>query len=177
MTLKELLEQATPLPWKVDDPVLRRFFANIEPGHTNECWEWNGGRNKDGYGIFYASKRDKWLAHRLAMAVNLGLNPGRICVLHKCDNPPCCNPAHLFLGTRGDNVADCWAKGRRIHPMMGRCMMGHLIAGKNAIIWKCSRSQRGVQRKCRICYERTRANRNKKRRELYKAKAEANNPQ
>jgi hypothetical protein len=78
-----------------------------------DCWEWTGYRNGYGYG------QVKWReaggtampVHRLAWLVWRG-DPGELCVLHACDNPPCFNPEHLFLGTRADNNADMLAKHR-----------------------------------------------------------------
>jgi hypothetical protein len=80
---------------------------------TDECWEWHGRKvfSGDGYGSFdYAHKTIN--AHRLAYKFAVGPIPDGICVLHRCDNPPCCNPAHLFLGTRDINNKDRAAKGR-----------------------------------------------------------------
>ena len=78
---------------------------------TGACVECSGYRNKSGYGRsrFQGKKR---LAHRAAWESAFGPVPPGMCVLHKCDNPPCINPAHLFLGTIADNNADCVAKGR-----------------------------------------------------------------
>lgn len=76
------------------------------------CWEWQGVRSPDGYGRYYPAMGIKLQAHRHAYALVHGPIPNDLCVLHRCDNPACCNPAHLFLGTRTDNAADRQAKGR-----------------------------------------------------------------
>lgn len=88
------------------------------------CWTYLGGRDKDGYGIISIANRSR-RAHRVAFEVWIGKIPDSLCVLHSCDNPPCVNPAHLFLGTDLDNARDRDAKGRgasgdrsgaRLHP-------------------------------------------------------------
>lgn len=76
------------------------------------CWIWVGSKDKDGYG--YIKEKGKLVyVHRLAYRLNKG-EPGSFWVLHTCDNPPCVNPEHLFLGDVQDNVDDMIAKGRKI---------------------------------------------------------------
>lgn len=77
----------------------------------NGCWEWQGAHDKQGYGhVFF--KKYIWKIHRLFFKLETGKDPKNLCVLHRCDYPPCCNPSHLFLGTRTQNAADRVAKGR-----------------------------------------------------------------
>jgi hypothetical protein len=76
-----------------------------------ECVIWSGRRQRQGYGVRYFRGKS-WLVHRLAWEEAHGPIPDGLCVLHRCDNPPCYNLDHLFLGTRADNIADMEAKGR-----------------------------------------------------------------
>jgi hypothetical protein len=77
----------------------------------DECWVWTGGKFDFGYGACWDGDRTTQ-AHRVSWVLAHGHLPPKTCVLHKCDNPPCVNPAHLFLGSRSDNTADMIRKGR-----------------------------------------------------------------
>lgn len=92
----------------------QRFWAFVPIGRPEECWEWRGHRGTEGYGVITACGQP-WRAHRLSWIIANGDIPKGMCVLHKCDNPPCVNPKHLFLGTRIDNSKDKVAKGRQVH--------------------------------------------------------------
>jgi hypothetical protein len=76
------------------------------------CWEWRGRRNRDGYGMICRLGRQD-LVHRVFYRERVGSIPEGLYVCHRCDNPPCVNPEHLFLGTHRDNMNDMEAKGRR----------------------------------------------------------------
>lgn len=78
---------------------------------SGECWVWQGARNYSGYGAV-GHRHKIWLVHRLAWTLVNGPIPGKMSVLHRCDNPPCWRPDHLFLGTDLDNVRDALAKNR-----------------------------------------------------------------
>jgi hypothetical protein len=90
-----------------------RFMRRVEKGGPKECWNWTGSRmKKDWHGQWRNQVGSIELAHRAAWRMMKGEIPAGLCVLHKCDNPICCNPTHLFLGTHSDNFKDMWGKGR-----------------------------------------------------------------
>jgi hypothetical protein len=96
----------------------RRFWAHVDKsGGPDACWPWHGGHVGRGYGHTTWSdnyERIEIMAHRQAYEFEFGGPiPQGLQVCHKCDNPPCCNPAHLFLGTATENLVDAYTKGRR----------------------------------------------------------------
>lgn len=79
----------------------------------NGCWEWIGARNKKGYGMLRVNQRPR-LVHRLSCFIFHDLPiEDDLLACHKCDNPPCFNPKHLFLGTNAENIKDMYNKNRR----------------------------------------------------------------
>lgn len=89
----------------------RVFWSRIEI-HPSGCWLWTRYRNKQGYGYGFSLDGRQQLSHRVAWQFTFGSIPEGLDVLHRCDNPQCCNPAHLWLGTDKDNVHDSVRKGR-----------------------------------------------------------------
>jgi hypothetical protein len=94
-------------------PAVDRFWARVARRGPDECWEWTGGRGGPlPYGRFWPTKHRPMLAHRYSYELHNGPIPPGMMVCHSCDNPPCVNPAHLWLGTGHDNQRDRTAKGR-----------------------------------------------------------------
>lgn len=88
-----------------------RFLYYVRKADSG-CWEWIGGSDKDGYGVFAMPGHDTWRAPRAAYRIFVG-DPAGSKVLHSCDSPGCVNPAHLCLGTTADNNRDRDTKGRQ----------------------------------------------------------------
>ena len=92
-------------------PLKERLIDKLDM--SGDCWEFQGCRTDFGHGQISADRKNIRLrAHRVAWEIWKGPIPEGLCVLHKCDNPPCCNPEHLFLGTKKDNTRDMISKGR-----------------------------------------------------------------
>ena len=92
-------------------PIETRFWARVDK--TEDCWQWRGAKTTLGYGTIGTYPGNKTLlVHRFAYEMLVGKIPDGLYVCHRCDNPGCVNPAHLFLGTAKDNMHDCLAKGR-----------------------------------------------------------------
>jgi len=86
------------------------FWSRVARGKENECWPWTGGKIK-GYGYLILNGSG-YYAHRVSWLLFSGEDPLGKCVLHKCDNPPCINPDHLYAGSHGDNMRDMFRRGR-----------------------------------------------------------------
>jgi hypothetical protein len=94
--------------------VFVRFSEKVKVAGPDDCWEWQGAKNKLGYGLFSGGAdlgRRPYLAHRFSFQWS-NLREPQGCVLHTCDNPSCVNPAHLFEGDRTENNLDRERKGR-----------------------------------------------------------------
>lgn len=88
-----------------------RFWSHVDK--AGDCWPWTKSLRKSGYGQCWDGRRVR-AAHRVAWELTFGPIPAGAHVCHRCDNPLCCKPAHLFLGTGADNMADMVAKGRSL---------------------------------------------------------------
>ena len=95
-------------------PLADRFWPKVDKRGADDCWPWTASLGTRGYGqIGHKAGKPKG-AHRVAYELAVGPIPTALFVLHTCDNPACCNPAHLFLGTQADNMADMLRKGRKV---------------------------------------------------------------
>jgi hypothetical protein len=124
---------------------------------ADECWEWGGTRDKDGYGFRSLGVWINRRAHRLAWAWANGMwhrnggdtaIPAGMFVLHSCDNPPCCNPAHLRLGTHEENMREKIRKRRDVNSKKTHCPQGHEYSGINLYV-----NPRTGYRGCRACHK------------------------
>ena len=136
-------------------PIADRFWPKVTKGEG--CWEWTGCRLPFGYGLIGDPRRRNGVAraHVIAYELTNGSVPRGLCVLHRCDNPPCVNPAHLFLGTRADNNRDMVRKKRQVnsrktacpkaHPLSGDNLVPSMLPGRSCLI--CSRERARRQRR------------------------------
>lgn len=104
------MAEPNPIPPNLTAQAIVNFWNKVERRDPSECWPWKAARFFGGYGQHKVGGRTV-RAHRLAYFIFYGIYPSQL-VLHKCDNPPCCNPLHLQAGTAKENLADCKAKNR-----------------------------------------------------------------
>lgn len=136
---------------KSEDQIRKNFWCRVQKGGAEECWLWLGPK-RNMYGVaWYRGKGCG--AHRLAWQFTHGEIPALAaadsrgaCILHRCDTPACVNPAHLFLGSHRDNMADKNAKDRNAWKNKPLCKKGHQRTSDNLYV------ARGGGRSCRACH-------------------------
>lgn len=98
-----------------------RYWKRVDRRAPEECWPWIGTRYPNGYGLFHRGGRDghNVAAHRLSYELTYGPIKEKMKICHRCDNPSCCNPNHLFKGSQGDNISDAISKGRKLGTSQG----------------------------------------------------------
>lgn len=93
------------------DKLIKQYWERVKV-IKGECWKWNSYKHSFGYGVITSRHKYFEFAHRISWEIHNGEIPNDYCVLHKCDNPECTNPDHLFLGAKKDNNDDMAKKGR-----------------------------------------------------------------
>jgi len=134
-------------PIIVTPELVARFESKVirDDCMPDGCHIWTGHINRGGYGTL-GNNNKEILAHRASYAIYKGEIPHGMIICHRCDNPPCVNPAHLFLGTVSDNAKDSVAKGRSRNVRKTHCAQGHAFSGDNLIL-----DLKRNWRSCRIC--------------------------
>ena len=90
-----------------------RFWSKVDmSAGPAACWPWKAGKLERGYGNFWMYGKPSWRSHRVAFVIKNGPLSSDKEVCHSCDNPSCCNPAHLFAGSHTENIVDMFKKGR-----------------------------------------------------------------
>lgn len=131
-------------------PLQERFDQKWIPEPNSGCWLWTAAHNGSGYGLISNGppRTSVWYAHRASWLLHKGEDPGGLWVLHRCDNPYCVNPDHLFLGDPSDNTQDCIKKGRsKIYTWYGsRSGMSKLTESAVNIIRKSNKTNSSLAR-------------------------------
>ena len=132
-------------------PLEHRFWDKVDKREDDDCWPWKGACTGGGYGQIWVNGRSR-RAHLVAWELfNGSAFPIGVDGCHSCDNPPCCNPAHIWPGTKSQNMLDAQSKGRLRQPTTGKthCPQGHPYEGKNLYISNSPNHHRA--RICRTC--------------------------
>lgn len=128
--------------------VEERFWAKVD--RSGECWNWTAATNAAGYGKLSVGGRGRTMdAHRLSFLIHFGPFDRRLFICHRCDNPRCVNPAHLYAGTAKQNSRDMVNRGRQRCPAreQTRCKYGHEFTEENTRVVS-------GRRRCVACMQR-----------------------
>ena len=124
-----------------------RFWDKVDT--SGDCWMWTGFKNGQGYGRIYVpgTRNSMMPAHRASFLIHYGPFSRLDLVCHRCDNPSCVRPDHLFLGSTRDNAQDMSSKGRARGQDVTHCPQGHEYTPENTYVYE----KPGRRRYCRAC--------------------------
>lgn len=125
----------------------KRFWKNVDIRGPSECWNWKSSLDRYGYGKVKIGGR-VYISHRVAFAIaGDGKMPSGLCVCHACDNPACCNPAHLHTGTHRDNMADMDSRGRRFRGKAQAAKLNYSIAEEMRVMFSAGEPKKAIARR------------------------------
>lgn len=138
-----------------DKALYDKLIARIRIDDATGCWLWTGPIRpskwpQNRYGMT-SWKGRHFNTHRAMVVAVHGPQPRHICACHRCDVPLCINPAHLFLGTMGDNIRDSRSKNRHHEAQKEYCERGHPLSGDNLYLHSQGGKKRGIRRACKTC--------------------------
>ena len=137
----------------------KRFKNKIKVSDDNDCWIWLGAKSKKGYGRFKINGK-LYSPHRIILELEGIKIPNNLFVCHKCDNPSCVNSKHLFIGSRSDNMKDCFKKGRLVNNAKRKLNLNQIKEIRKLI--KEGLTEREIAKRFSISYQTVNAIKHKK---------------